>query len=220
MITRIFSAIGMIAIAVSAEAADIRVRSDGWVVVKGLLTNNDGLLFNMVVSTVKGKATVELEGEGGSVSSAILIGGTIRDRGFRTIVQANRSCLSACAFAWLGGTPRIMDRDAKIGLHGAFVLEGTTPVVSAPANAMLGAYMTKLGLPPVAIMYATDAKPEAFNWLDPKRAADVGIGIEVFVRPWERKWTTVQTVPIKETSKSKLVEELFRRAEKDEATGR
>lgn len=201
MLARLFG-IALILISVPAGAADIFVRSDGWIVVKGPFTNNDGLLFKMVASTVKGPTTVEMQSEGGSAAAAILIGSEIKDRGYATIVQANKECVSACAFAWLAGKPRLMDQDARIGFHGVYIMQDGKPVVSGSANALMGSYLASIDMPPAAIMFATDARPETFNWIDAKKAHELGFDVFVLDKP--------------KTGRESLLKELFKRAEQDE----
>lgn len=189
-------------LAVPAHAADIYRRSDGWIVIHGPMVQSDGPRFRSLVSTFEGPTTVVLESDGGSAGAAIGIGETIKQRGFATIVERGKTCVSACAFAWLSGKPRIMDPDSRLGFHGVYIMENGKPVTSGAANAVMGAYLGSLGLPESAIYFVTDAKPEGMAWLTQAKASELGFDVFVLDRP----------VPRPKTRKS-LLEDLFRRSQ-------
>jgi hypothetical protein len=79
--------------------------------------------------------------------------------------------------AWLGGMPRYMASDGKVGFHVAFVDQNGTKLVSGQANAILGAYLTRIGLPVSAVLYVTQAAPDAVTWLTPESAKQYGIDV-------------------------------------------
>jgi len=187
MLSKLLAIVASIAVSVPALAADFNVVGKE-ITVRGPIIERDGLMFKMIASPMKGKMTVIFESEGGAVSSAILIGGEIRDRKWATVVHSDKRCASACAFAWLGGYPRTMDRDARVGFHGAYLIEKGTPVVSSSANALLGAYLYAMGVKPMAIIFMTEAQPYAMNWLTIDEAARLEIDVEKIDKPWERQW--------------------------------
>ena len=107
--------------------------------------------------------------------AGIQIGETIRLKGFQTLVPAGARCASACAMAWLGGTQRFLGPGAQIGLHSAS--NSKSGQSSNTANALLGAYLNRVGLPYSAVAYITQTAPQSITWLgiaDAKR-----LGIEV-----------------------------------------
>jgi hypothetical protein len=99
------------------------------------------------------RAVVVLQSDGGSVLAGIEIGETIRLKNFATLVPDDSRCASACALAWLGGTKRFMSYSAQIGFHAAF--DVTSGQESGVANALVGAYLTRIGLPYSAVIYIT-----------------------------------------------------------------
>jgi len=200
------AALAFALLAVPANAADIHRRSDGWIVVQGPFVQSDGPRFRALLSTFEGSTTVVLESDGGSAGAAIGIGEAIKQRGFATLVERGKTCVSACAFAWLAGKPRIMDPDARLGFHGVYIMENGKPVTSGAANAVMGAYLGSLGLPASAIYFVTDAKPDGMAWLTQEKASALGFDVFVLDRPAPR---------IK--SKKALLEELFRRSEAESA---
>jgi len=120
-------------------------------------------------------AIIRLESNGGSLVAGIQIGETIRLKGFQTLVPAGARCASACAMAWLGGTQRFMGPNARIGLHlasNAKSAQGT-----GVANALLGAYLNRVGLPYSAVVYITQSVPQSVTWLSIADAKRLGIEV-------------------------------------------
>jgi hypothetical protein len=144
------------------------------VVIQGDLIDSDATEFKSKTAAVP-NAIVRLESDGGSLIAGIAIGETIRLKGFSTFVPDRVRCASACAIAWLGGSPRYMAPNARIGFHAAYDL--TSGQETGMGNALVGAYLTRIGLPYSAVIYITQAPPNSMTWLslpDAKRR-----GIEV-----------------------------------------
>jgi hypothetical protein len=100
-----------LAIGSSAQAATILVKpaangEPALVMIDGDLEANDGDQFRSKISFLS-KAIVAFRSDGGSVVAGILIGESIRSKGFTIVVAGNARRASACAIAWLGGTPRL-----------------------------------------------------------------------------------------------------------------
>lgn len=123
------------------------------------------------------KATVAFRSEGGSLLAGIRIGTLIRERDFVTLVPDGATCASACAVAWLGGVQRLIGSGSKVGFHAAYVLKGHRTAESGPGNAVLGAYLSQLGLSEDAIVYVTQADPTSMSWVNLKQAAQHGIDV-------------------------------------------
>lgn len=183
MLARLFAIVISLGIAASADAAQISVRNGGVIAITGNLEGPDAEAFRKAASTVLSPATVVFEGNGGSASAGLIIGEEIKRRSFATLVKKGTTCASACAFAWLAGSPKLMETDAKIGFHAVYVVVDGKRVVSAPANALVGSYMTTIGMTPLAIVFATEASPDKANWLTPERAKQIGIEVHELVRP-------------------------------------
>ena len=162
----------------AADAATISVQQSGSVAaivtVQGTLEARDGERFFAKIAPLT-TATVRLQGSGGSVLAGIQIGETIRLKNMETIVPAGGRCASACALAWLGGTRRFLASGARVGLHSAS--DPKSGHVSGTGNALLGAYLNRLGLSYSTVAYLVQAAPDSITWLgiaDAKR-----LGIEV-----------------------------------------
>jgi hypothetical protein len=162
-----------------AQAATISVQSAGpekpaVVLVQGTFETGDGERFFAKIAPLT-TAVVRLQSHGGSLITGIQIGEMIRMKDFHTLVPAGGRCASACALAWLGGTHRFMGPDARIGLHAAS--DPKSGQVTGVGNALLGAYLHRVGLPYSAVIYIAQAAPNSITWLsfaDAKR-----LGIEV-----------------------------------------
>jgi hypothetical protein len=128
-----------------------------------------GNLGNLLV----GKVTVHLESPGGALIPALQIGEYVRLKGWSTFVPDE--CYSACASIWLAGVPRTMPPQARIGFHAASV----NGEEKGRGNALVGAYMTRLGLGYGAIGWATDASPADLALLTPSKAKELGIDLTV-----------------------------------------
>jgi hypothetical protein len=124
------------------------------VAVSGDLEASDGTQFKSKTSALS-RAVVLLQSDGGSVLAGIEIGEAIRLKGFQTLVVGR--CASACALAWLGGTQRFMKAGAQIGFHAAYDADSRRE--SGVANAIVGAYLNRIGLPYSAVIYITMATP-------------------------------------------------------------
>jgi len=117
---------------------------------------------------------------GGSLLAGIAIGKTIRLKSFATVVLDGQQCASACAFAWLGGSPRFMGNGSFIGFHAAYVERGGRATETGAGNALLGSYLTQIGLSESAVVYITKAAPTEMTWLNSRDAKQIGID----VIPW------------------------------------
>jgi Flp pilus assembly protein TadD len=139
--------------------------------VEGQLINDDGDQFREKTKAL-GKAVVVLGGPGGSVKAGITIGHVIRMNRFHSVVLDR--CASACALAWLGGSPRSVAPGARIGFHAAF---DQTKQVTSAGNALIGAYLTNMRLRYKAVIYITQAAPSSMAWLTFAEAKEYGIDV-------------------------------------------
>jgi hypothetical protein len=124
------------------------------------------------LSSTRNNALVFLRSGGGKMAPALRIGEMIKAKGYNTVVKDY--CVSACALIWLAGSKRFMTSSAHIGLHQAY---NTTGQADGMGNAILGSYLTRLGLSYSAIAYATQAGPADVRWLTVDDAKRVGIPV-------------------------------------------
>jgi hypothetical protein len=153
--------------------------------VVGDLTLGDDKRF-IDVALNSENAIVVFQSPGGNLRAGMEIGKAIRLKGFGSYVPDAVQCSSACALAWLGGRVRYMSNTARVGFHAAYVDAGGQATVSSAGNALVGAYLNQLGLPPAAIIYITDAPPDGIQWLSFTDAQRYGIDVRPFdlsIRP-------------------------------------
>src|SRR5688572_8104103 len=108
-----------------AQGASIEVRKVARgvpiVLLRGTMTGSDIDAFRTKTTGMQ-DALVVLQSDGGSLIAGIEIGKIIRLKNYFTVVPAKSRCASACAVAWLGGTRRFLEGDAKIGFHAAYIV--------------------------------------------------------------------------------------------------
>ncbi len=161
---------------IDIETTQIDGETLAFITIEGDLEFGDELRFADLAIGVP-KAAVFFASAGGSLHAGIEIGRAIRLKGFATIVADPRSCASACALAWLGGTPRFMAVDYGVGFHAATIATDPARAADSVGNALVGAYLNQLGMTPAAIRYMTEAQPHGMQWMSFADAAAVGIEV-------------------------------------------
>ncbi|MCJ9749972.1 hypothetical protein MOV61_04480 [Neorhizobium sp. BETTINA12A] len=180
---RIFlAAVLTISISTFASSAEIK-RAPGpdgadLISIRGILSEGDDLTFRKVAAASE-KAIVVLDSQGGAVLAGLEIGRAIRLRGFATAVAPETLCASACALTWLAGSPRFIDSSSRLGFHAAYRVVAGKAAESGVGNALVGAYLSQIGMTESAIIYVTSAPPEGIDWLTPEKAEKVGISYEL-----------------------------------------
>jgi membrane-bound ClpP family serine protease len=117
-------------------------------------------------------AIVVLDGPGGVLGEAILIGEEIRRRQLDTLVAANRSCASACAVVFLSGHTRYVGAGASVGLHSASFADGRA---DPEATAVMAAYLRRLGVPTSTLQRMARTAPSDIRWLTQAEMNAIGI---------------------------------------------
>jgi hypothetical protein len=160
------------------------------VAIEGDLVRGDDVKFGAQVGRLT-KAIVAFNSDGGNLLAGITIGKTIRLKSFATAVLDGQRCASACALAWLGGTSRFMSRKAHIGFHAAYIEKEGRQSESGVGNALVGSYLTQIGLSETAVVYLTLADPTDMTLLTLRDAEK--LGIEVF--PFEDQAPATKPAP-------------------------
>lgn len=173
------------AFAGSAPAAEI-YRGGGKfnvVYISGQIVPGDYEKFARVSRDIGRVGGVFLDSPGGVLGEGLRIAEATRQMGVATGVPNNATCTSMCAIIWLAGRTRLVASNAHIGFHAIYYAKDGT--VAGGGNAIVGAFLGKLGLSYTAIAFATSAEPTNVSWLSTAKARELGI--------------TVQVVPITET---------------------
>jgi len=188
---RTFLAVLLASTAVPAYAAQIEVHplDKGQLIsIDGRISPNDFDVFKAKASPVSGRSVVFLNSSGGHLVAALQIGEFIRLKGWATIVPSE--CYSGCALIWLAGTERMMSANAKIGFHAAS-MNGQE---NGMGNALIGAYLNRLGLGYEAVAFATASSPDDMTYLTPSKAKQVGIEVSV-IDPTPAQPPQIATAP-------------------------
>lgn len=118
---------------------------------------------------------IVIEGPGGVLGEALLIGEEIRRRRLDTLVAANHRCASACAVVFLSGHTRYLGAGASVGLHSASFADGRT---DPEATQVMAAYLSKLGVPASTLSRMEHTAPSDIRWLT--KAEQRAIGIRIY----------------------------------------
>ena len=167
---------------------------------------------NFVASQKFGTGTVRLNSPGGNLFGGIALGELFRTRGISTEVGssapipqaieagvADRSpgtCASACAYAYLGGVDRALDKDAKLGFH-RFYQENALAQPSAKLftgqdlgnaqmiTAALTLYTLKMGVDAALVALAASAGPNEMHWISREDALKLRVSYDPRAyKPW------------------------------------
>lgn len=167
--------------AVNAATIKLLPSRDGGptiITVAGQLTLSDGEKFAEAISEVR-HAVVILASPGGALIAGLQIGKVIRLHHFTTFVSQGDYCASACALAWLAGEPLVMQEGSRIGFHAAYIERGGVKVGANVGNALVGAYLSELGLSYAAIVYVESANPDDITWLTMRDAHRIGLTVRL-----------------------------------------
>lgn len=135
-------------------------------------------------------ALVVLDSNGGALLPALEIGKILRVAGYDTAVLEEGVCASSCALIWLAGGRRRVSDGGRVGFHAAYRNNQGKPEEVGAANALIGGYLTSLGLSTRAILFATTAPPDRILWLTDVDVTVSGIDYVRTVSP-----PRVQTLP-------------------------
>jgi len=176
----------LIASASATYAADIKTVSskDGQltiITVEGEFQVADGEKFAHVASGIQ-RGAVMFASPGGALIAGLQMGKIIRLHHFATFVGQDNMCASACALAWLAGKPLIMQEGSQIGFHAASIEKAGERVGSNVGNALMGAYLSELGLSYQAIIYIETADPDDITWLTMRDAHKIGLHVKLVAR--------------------------------------
>lgn len=174
---------------IAANAADITVTpicrdpacmtSTTYVTIVGNIEPDDGNKFDEATKNPSGDVVVVLDSIGGSVTAGINIGLKIYQRHWNTIVDVK--CNSTCALIWLAGSKRWAPENS-LGFHAVF--RKSDGQVSGAGNAIVGAYLDKLGFDLRTIYFLMHAEVNEIEWLSAAKARKYGIAIDSLQDTW------------------------------------
>jgi hypothetical protein len=115
---------------------------------------------------------IVLDGPGGILGEALLIGDEVRRRGIATAVGADGVCASACAIVFLSGRTKYMGGGAKVGLHAASTIDG---IADAEATDIMATYLRTVGVPRTILRRMSSTSPQNIRWLTRGELRALGI---------------------------------------------
>jgi hypothetical protein len=118
---------------------------------------------------------VVIDGPGGILGEALLIGEEVRRRHLTTLVGPHRSCASACAVIFLSGRTKYLGAGAVIGLHSASFADGRA---DPEATAVMADYLREVGVPGATLRRMAHTAPSDIRWLT--AAEKTAMGIKVY----------------------------------------
>jgi hypothetical protein len=168
------------------------------ILASGLIQADTHLRLKQFLATGKGGSTIVFDSPGGNVAGAMELGRLIRQLGLDTAVQlnvteerrvggsaggtemfdiaTNTSCASACTLAFLGGTVREVEDDARFGVH-QFSAEHGVIGDSATQAAMtvLALYFEQMGVDRRLLDLASATPPGRMYWLKASDARELRV---------------------------------------------
>jgi hypothetical protein len=153
----------------AAHAAEVNVykkSSDdiALISITGTIEKGDEIKFRKI-ATENSSAIVLLNSEGGALLPALEIGRTIRLREYGTTVYKDGWCTSSCALIWIAGSKRSIWEGGKVGFHASYRNVDGTAVEVGMGNALVGHYLSQLGMGEKSVIFATAAPPDRVLWL-------------------------------------------------------
>jgi hypothetical protein len=118
---------------------------------------------------------IVLDGPGGILGEALMIGEEVRRRNLSTLVGPNRSCASACAIVFLSGRVKYLAAGANVGLHSASFADGRA---DPEATEVMAAYLRGVGVPNSTLTRMARTAPNDIRWLT--KAEQRALGIKAF----------------------------------------
>ncbi len=162
------------------DALSPPVQGMTYVSIIGGITPDDPQRFEETTKKLTGDpkqlVTVVLAGPGGNLIAGLSIGIKIHERGWMTSVLDNSICESVCGAIWIAGVPRGATKTSHIGFHAAY--NPATQRETGAGNAVLGSYLTKMGLSYDAIAFLTTPGPAQITYLSAEAAAKYGIAVD------------------------------------------
>ena len=138
------------------------------IIVSGRISPETETAFAAALRNAQGRPRIYLTSPGGALTPGLNMGRMIREARLETFIPAGAGCFSACGLIWLAGVERHLDPMARVGFHAAYVpQQGAPGQVSGSGNALIGAYLSRLGYNDNAIRFFTSARPDQMFELKP-----------------------------------------------------
>jgi len=186
---QLLSGVLALAFAGSADAGEMTFTLAGtggncngceWVAAEGEITGDTPQRFCEFIATHDPHLII-LNSPGGSLAGGIELGRLIRETGATTAVGDTRSltgdladyeetipgvCVSACAFAFMGGVERWIDPEDRLGVHQFYSVSGDD-LDSETTQQLVGytlMYVLQMGIDPALVVASSGTSPDEIYW--------------------------------------------------------
>lgn len=207
----------------------------GWIQATGEITTSTPADFEKFIHQFKDyPKTLRVNSSGGKVRAAIGLGRILRAKGFatevgsdlpvaargpsplRTSERTKGICVSACAYAFLGGIRRSVDGEAQLGVH-RFISQRARVQPNAPQFTKedldslerlsddLLLYVMEMGVNPLLIALAGQAGAGDIRWINEAEARALRIIYDPEAwKPWRVETFHGGAIAISETNDGKI----------------
>ncbi|MEQ9326190.1 MAG: hypothetical protein RJQ21_02715 [Rhodospirillales bacterium] len=174
-----------------------------WVAAQGEITSDTPDIFRKYINEYGRPYLIVFDSPGGSLLSGIELGRLIRETGATTSIGRTVSlsgdlahleeiepgvCVSACAFAFMGGVERWVGNEDSFGVH-RFRVTANKSVDSEIVQRLVGIsllYVVEMGVDPAVVILASGTSSEKMYWFEKNELDQYGLDTSGSrVDPWK-----------------------------------
>ena len=139
-----------------------------------LVEENASRIIDQLESAEPAPERLILQSPGGAVAAALTLGRHLRARGIETQMLAGEFCYSACPYLLAGGSSRVIDATASVGVHQHYFGESSLlPAFVAVEDIQRGqgevmGYLAEMGIDPLVMRHALATPPNEIYLLLPE----------------------------------------------------
>ncbi|NBC47154.1 MAG: hypothetical protein GVY22_04005 [Gammaproteobacteria bacterium] len=125
------------------------------------------------------RSVVFVKNQGGSLSSAMQLGHTIRALGVNT--AAAYDCASACIYAFSGGVLRTSYTNTHFGLHQSRYGDGSVGTLAEGQKiaAIRYGYLESMGVNPKIAIWESEVEPDEIRWISQYEAKGLNLANQI-----------------------------------------
>lgn len=142
---------------------------------EGVITQETFNDLALVAPRHPGVQTLLLHSPGGNLGGGLKLGMRIRSLGLNTSIPDGMRCMSACAYAFLGGNRREVRQGGLIGVHRFHSTRYVNEDVAQVAVSVLNEYVISMGASRKLVDVAAQAGKEAMIGIDTRAAQELRV---------------------------------------------
>lgn len=175
-----------------------------YVVAEGMISPRTPDFFEKFISSGTEAGYIALSSPGGNLGAGVRLGRLIRKSGLNTTIGDGApvvngegklgpaDCLSACAYAYLGGNERTLREGSRLGFH-QFYLAGDGVISGSDAQVISGeliSYIVEMGVDARIFTNASKTAADKFYFVTDADAVDLGVSTpygygDFFLEPYQ-----------------------------------